>query len=180
MKSTTIDTENTTLCGVLALGEDRSLLHMLCFVLIIAGIAGLKLLSPKRTPLGGPSCKEAGHEIAQQSLPAAATRYWPGRLGSLSEVIKTQVLKNRALGRRTPRIVLCTQSQTYLGCARGPAALPASRTERGGPGQFRALQRNLNYPWKQGPPRPSCPLQRNQKMPAMTDAFVCAGAGTLA
>lgn len=37
----------TELYGVLALGEDRSLLRMLCFAPIVAGIAGLKLLSPK-------------------------------------------------------------------------------------------------------------------------------------
>lgn len=37
----------TALYGVVALGEDRSLLRMLCFALIVAGTAGLKLLSPK-------------------------------------------------------------------------------------------------------------------------------------
>lgn len=37
----------TAVYGILALGEDKSLLCMLCFALIIAGIAGLKLLSPK-------------------------------------------------------------------------------------------------------------------------------------
>lgn len=35
------------LYGVLAPGEDRSLLRMLRFALIVAGTAGLKLLSPK-------------------------------------------------------------------------------------------------------------------------------------
>lgn len=37
----------TAVYGIFVLGEDRSLLRILCFVLIIAGIAGLKLLSPK-------------------------------------------------------------------------------------------------------------------------------------
>lgn len=40
-----IGAAGTALYGVLALGEDRSLLRMLCFALIVAGIAGLKLLS---------------------------------------------------------------------------------------------------------------------------------------
>ncbi|WP_135447080.1 MULTISPECIES: DMT family transporter [Tabrizicola] len=35
----------TAAYGMIALGEDRSLLRMLCFVLILAGIVGLKLLS---------------------------------------------------------------------------------------------------------------------------------------
>lgn len=35
----------TAAYGMIALGEDRSLLRMLCFILIIAGIVGLKLLS---------------------------------------------------------------------------------------------------------------------------------------
>lgn len=37
----------TAAYGILALGEDNSLLRMLCFALIVAGIAGLKLLSLK-------------------------------------------------------------------------------------------------------------------------------------
>jgi quaternary ammonium compound-resistance protein SugE len=37
----------TALYGIAALGEDRSPLRLLCFVLILAGIVGLKLLSPK-------------------------------------------------------------------------------------------------------------------------------------
>lgn len=37
----------TAAYGILALGEDKSLLRMLCFALIVAGIAGLKLLSLK-------------------------------------------------------------------------------------------------------------------------------------
>ena len=37
----------TAVYGILALGEDRGVLRLLCFALIIAGIAGLKLLSPK-------------------------------------------------------------------------------------------------------------------------------------
>lgn len=37
----------TAAYGIFVLGEDRSLLRILCFMLIIAGIAGLKLLSPK-------------------------------------------------------------------------------------------------------------------------------------
>lgn len=36
----------TAIYGILVLGEDRSLLRILCFVLILAGIVGLKLLSP--------------------------------------------------------------------------------------------------------------------------------------
>lgn len=35
----------TAIYGMIALGEDSSLLRMLCFGLIIAGIGGLKLLS---------------------------------------------------------------------------------------------------------------------------------------
>ncbi|EKF61532.1 small multidrug resistance protein SugE [Agrobacterium albertimagni AOL15] len=35
----------TAAYGVIALGEDRSVLRLLCFVLILAGIVGLKLLS---------------------------------------------------------------------------------------------------------------------------------------
>ncbi|MDP1702478.1 MAG: multidrug efflux SMR transporter [Aestuariivirga sp.] len=35
----------TVAFGVIALGEGRSLLRLLCFVLIFAGIVGLKLLS---------------------------------------------------------------------------------------------------------------------------------------
>jgi quaternary ammonium compound-resistance protein SugE len=38
----------TAIYGMLMLGEDRSLLRILCFVLILAGIVGLKLLSPSR------------------------------------------------------------------------------------------------------------------------------------
>lgn len=37
----------TAVYGMLVLGEDKGLLRVLCFVLIVAGIAGLKLLSPK-------------------------------------------------------------------------------------------------------------------------------------
>lgn len=37
----------TAVYGIVALGEDKSLLRMLCFALIIAGIAGLKLIAPK-------------------------------------------------------------------------------------------------------------------------------------
>lgn len=37
----------TAVYGIIALGKDKSLPRMLCFALIIAGIAGLKLLSPK-------------------------------------------------------------------------------------------------------------------------------------
>lgn len=36
----------TAAYGVLFLGEDRSVLRLLCFMLILAGIVGLKLLSP--------------------------------------------------------------------------------------------------------------------------------------
>jgi quaternary ammonium compound-resistance protein SugE len=36
----------TAAFGVLFLGEDRSALRLLCFMLILAGIVGLKLLSP--------------------------------------------------------------------------------------------------------------------------------------
>lgn len=35
----------TAAYGVIALGEDRSFLRLLCFMLILAGIVGLKLLS---------------------------------------------------------------------------------------------------------------------------------------
>lgn len=38
----------TAIYGMLMLGEDRSLLRVLCFVLILAGIVGLKLLSTSR------------------------------------------------------------------------------------------------------------------------------------
>lgn len=37
----------TAIYGMVALGEDRSALRILCFVLILAGIVGLKLLSAK-------------------------------------------------------------------------------------------------------------------------------------
>lgn len=37
----------TAIYGMVVLGEDRSLLRMLCFVLILAGIVGLRLLSTK-------------------------------------------------------------------------------------------------------------------------------------
>lgn len=37
----------TAIFGILVLGEDRSVLRILCFALIVAGIAGLKVLSPK-------------------------------------------------------------------------------------------------------------------------------------
>ncbi|MFN3616335.1 MAG: DMT family transporter [Rubrimonas sp.] len=37
----------TAAYGVIALGEDRSVLRLLCFVLIIAGIVGLKLVTPE-------------------------------------------------------------------------------------------------------------------------------------
>lgn len=33
---------------MLMLGEDRTLLRVMCFMLILAGIVGLKLLSPSR------------------------------------------------------------------------------------------------------------------------------------
>lgn len=36
----------TAIYGMLALGEDHSPLRLLCFVLIISGIVGLKLLAP--------------------------------------------------------------------------------------------------------------------------------------
>lgn len=36
----------TAAYGILVLGEDRGLLRMLCFLLILAGIVGLKVLSP--------------------------------------------------------------------------------------------------------------------------------------
>lgn len=39
----------TAIYGMLVLGEDRSVLRILCFVLILSGIVGLKLLSV-RTP----------------------------------------------------------------------------------------------------------------------------------
>lgn len=35
----------TAVYGILMLGEDRSFLRIMCFVLILAGIVGLKLLS---------------------------------------------------------------------------------------------------------------------------------------
>jgi quaternary ammonium compound-resistance protein SugE len=35
--------------GIAVLGEDRSVLRLMCFVLILAGIVGLKLLSPSTT-----------------------------------------------------------------------------------------------------------------------------------
>lgn len=35
----------TAIYGISVLGEDRSVLRLLCFVLILAGIVGLKLLS---------------------------------------------------------------------------------------------------------------------------------------
>ena len=38
----------TAIYGMLMLGEDRSLLRVMCFMLILAGIVGLKLLSPSR------------------------------------------------------------------------------------------------------------------------------------
>lgn len=38
----------TAIYGILMLGEDRSLLRVMCFMLILAGIVGLKLLSPSR------------------------------------------------------------------------------------------------------------------------------------
>lgn len=38
----------TAIYGMLILGEDRSLLRVMCFMLILAGIAGLKLLSASR------------------------------------------------------------------------------------------------------------------------------------
>ncbi len=37
----------TAAYGMVFLGEDNSLLRILCFVLILAGIVGLKLLSPR-------------------------------------------------------------------------------------------------------------------------------------
>lgn len=37
----------TAIYGIVALGEDKSLPRLLCFVLIIAGIVGLKMLSAK-------------------------------------------------------------------------------------------------------------------------------------
>jgi len=37
----------TATYGLVFLGEDNSVLRILCFVLILAGIVGLKLLSPK-------------------------------------------------------------------------------------------------------------------------------------
>lgn len=40
----------TAAYGILVLGEDRSVLRLLCFVLILAGIVGLKLLSAERLP----------------------------------------------------------------------------------------------------------------------------------
>ncbi len=38
----------TAIYGMLMLGEDRSLLRVMCFLLILAGIVGLKLLSSSR------------------------------------------------------------------------------------------------------------------------------------
>lgn len=37
----------TAIYCMVALGEDSSLLRILCFLLIVAGIAGLKVLSPR-------------------------------------------------------------------------------------------------------------------------------------
>lgn len=37
----------TAIYGMVVLGEDNSLLRIFCFLLILAGIIGLKLLSPK-------------------------------------------------------------------------------------------------------------------------------------
>lgn len=37
----------TAIYGMVTLGEDSSPLRIFCFVLIVAGIAGLKVLSPK-------------------------------------------------------------------------------------------------------------------------------------
>jgi quaternary ammonium compound-resistance protein SugE len=37
----------TAAYGLIVLGEDNNVLRILCFVLILAGIVGLKLLSPK-------------------------------------------------------------------------------------------------------------------------------------
>ena len=42
-----IGATGTAIYGMVALGEDRSVLRMLCFVLILSGIVGLKLLSAK-------------------------------------------------------------------------------------------------------------------------------------
>lgn len=39
----------TAVYGMVFLGEDRSWLRIMCFVLIISGIAGLKLLAGNRT-----------------------------------------------------------------------------------------------------------------------------------
>lgn len=36
----------TAIYGILFLGEDRSILRLLCFMLILAGIVGLKLVTP--------------------------------------------------------------------------------------------------------------------------------------
>lgn len=38
----------TAIYGMLMLGEDRSLLRVMCFLLILAGIIGLKLVSSSR------------------------------------------------------------------------------------------------------------------------------------
>jgi len=38
----------TAIYGVLSLGEDRSPARMLCFILILAGIVGLRLVTPAR------------------------------------------------------------------------------------------------------------------------------------
>jgi quaternary ammonium compound-resistance protein SugE len=42
-----IGATGTAIYGMVVLGEDRSVPRMLCFVLILAGIVGLKLLSAK-------------------------------------------------------------------------------------------------------------------------------------
>ncbi|MGL4438833.1 MAG: DMT family transporter [Bosea sp. (in: a-proteobacteria)] len=39
----------TACYGIVMLGEDRSVLRLLCFVMIVAGIVGLKLLDLNRT-----------------------------------------------------------------------------------------------------------------------------------
>ncbi len=39
----------TAIYGIVALGEDKSPLRLLCFVMIVAGIAGLKLLDFNRS-----------------------------------------------------------------------------------------------------------------------------------
>lgn len=40
----------TAAYGILMLGEDRSFLRIMCFVLILAGIVGLKILSSSAKP----------------------------------------------------------------------------------------------------------------------------------